>query len=48
VSLRVASSLHIVFFPEELGRVGPKNLGEGSTRQLGIWSRWSHLGHTSL
>ena len=46
MSLRGASSLHIVFSPEELERVGPKNLGEGSTRQLGNWVQWVHLGYT--
>ena len=43
MSLRVTASFHIGFSPEELERVGPKNLGEGSTRQLVIWLHYREL-----
>jgi len=46
VSLRVTASFHIGFSPQELERVGPKNLGEGSTRQLVIWLHWLQGGYT--
>ena len=47
MSLRGASSLHIGFFPEELERVGPKNLGEGSTRQLSKGGQGGQQGYTT-